>query len=62
MRDLVVALGLVAVIEGLLYAASPALVRRAYKQMMGLSDPVLRTAGVVAMAVGVAVVWIVRHH
>lgn len=62
MRDLVVALGLVAVIEGVLYAAFPALVRRAYKQMMALPDPTLRVAGVVAMAVGVAVVWIVRHH
>lgn len=60
MSDLVTALGLVLVIEGLIWAAFPrggvALLRLAAES----SEGSLRTSGAIAMAVGVAVVWLVR--
>jgi len=58
--DLVVAIGLVFVIEGLLYAAFPRTMRRMIEQMGDLPDQSLRTAGLVAIILGVAIVWFVR--
>lgn len=60
MNDFLVAIGLMAVIEGLLYAAAPSLMRKGLRQLLDASDFWLRTGGVTAMAVGVAVVWAVR--
>ena len=54
------ALGLVLVIEGLLYALVPAQLRAMMLAMQKLSDDQLRIGGVAAMAVGVVVVWLVR--
>ena len=58
--ELLMALGLVFVIEGLLYALVPAKLRTMMGAMQGLSDDQLRIGGLVAMAFGVAVVWLVR--
>lgn len=60
MNDFLVAVGLMVVLEGLLYAAAPSLMRKGLRQMLEASDFWLRTGGVAAMAVGVAVVWAVR--
>ena len=60
MNDVLVAVGLMAVLEGLLYAAAPSLMRKGLRQLLDASDFWLRTGGVAAMAVGVAVVWAVR--
>lgn len=60
MNDFLVAIGLMAVLEGLLYAAAPSLMRRGIRQMLEASDSWLRTGGIAAMAVGVAIVWAVR--
>ena len=58
--DLLMALGLVLVIEGLLYALVPAKLRAMMATMQKLSDDQMRIGGVMAMALGVAVVWLVR--
>lgn len=58
--DLLMALGLVLVIEGLLYALVPAKLRAMMASMQKLSDDQMRIGGVMAMALGVAVVWLVR--
>ncbi len=60
MNDFLVAVGLMAVLEGLLYAAAPSLMRKGLRQLIEASDFWLRTGGVAVMAVGVAVVWVVR--
>lgn len=60
MNDFLVAIGLMAVLEGLLYAAAPSLMRKGIRQMLEASDSWLRTGGIAAMAVGVAIVWAVR--
>jgi uncharacterized protein YjeT (DUF2065 family) len=58
--DLLTALGLVLVIEGLLYALVPGHLKAMMLALQKLSDDQLRIAGVAAMSLGVAVVWIVR--
>ena len=54
------ALGLVFVIEGLLYALVPGQLRRMLAAMERLSDDQLRLGGIAAIAVGVLVVFVVR--
>jgi uncharacterized protein YjeT (DUF2065 family) len=60
MTELVAALGLVLVIEGLGYALAP----RRFKAMMARAAEIpeerLRVGGIVAVAVGVMVVWVGR--
>ncbi len=58
--DLLTALGLVLVIEGLLYALVPAKLKAMMQAVQKLSDDQLRMGGVAAMATGVAAVWLVR--
>lgn len=60
MSDLAVALGLVLVIEGVLWAAAPELAVRLLNAAAESSPHALRTAGLTAVAVGVFVVWLVR--
>ena len=57
---LLTALGLVFVIEGLLYALAPSRLRAMMQMMQQLSDDQLRMGGVAAMSAGVAIVWLVR--
>ena len=60
MSDLVVALGLVLVIEGLLWSLFPGLGRKLLETSAGTPESSLRMAGAVAVALGVAVVWLIR--
>ena len=60
MSDLIVAIGLVFVIEGLLYAAFPGSMRRMVQDITKLPDSSLRTVGIAALVVGVIIVWAVR--
>lgn len=58
--DLGTAIGLMLVIEGLLYALFPDTMRRALAQMLIMPTQQIRIAALVSVAVGVAVVWFVR--
>ena len=60
MSDLIVAIGLVLVIEGLLYAAFPNAMRKMVEDMTKLPDSNLRSVGLCALVIGVAIVWFVR--
>lgn len=60
MSDLLVALGLVLVIEGVLYGGLPQLAKRLAADVLSMPEQVLRVAGLVAIAAGVAIVWLVR--
>ena len=60
MADLIVALGLVFVIEGLLFAVNPAAAKNAMAHVMETADGPLRLIGIVAAVVGVVLVWLVR--
>jgi uncharacterized protein YjeT (DUF2065 family) len=60
MPEIVMALGLVLVIEGLLYALVPGQLKAMMLSFQKLSDDQLRIGGVAAMALGVVIVWLVR--
>jgi uncharacterized protein len=60
MSDLIVAIGLVLVIEGLLWSLWPGLGRKLLEATARTPESSLRMAGAVAVALGVAVVWLVR--
>ena len=60
MIDFLAALGLVLVIEGLLFAAFPDAARRAVAAIANTPDQTLRTIGIISAFIGLAVVWLVR--
>ena len=61
MLDLFVALALVLVIEGLLYAAFPRQMRSIVERMTLFTDTALRQSGIFTAAVGVAFIWIIKE-
>ncbi|MBX9462008.1 MAG: DUF2065 family protein [Aquamicrobium sp.] len=60
MSDLIVALGLVLVIEGVLYGGLPQLAKRLAAEVLTMPEQALRIGGLVAVAIGVLIVWFVR--
>ncbi|MCX8571345.1 MULTISPECIES: DUF2065 domain-containing protein [Hyphomicrobiales] len=60
MQDLIVAIGLVLVIEGVVYGGFPAQMKRLAAQMADIPDNALRLFGLVAIAIGVGIVWLIR--
>lgn len=60
MADLLTAVGLILVIEGSLYALFPEGMKRVMAQVLAMPSGSLRTVGVVAVALGAALVWWVR--
>ena len=60
MIDFVVGVGLVLVIEGLLWALAPGLGRRLLEIAATTPEQQLRTGGAAAVAFGVLLVWLVR--
>ncbi|MEZ5841133.1 MAG: DUF2065 domain-containing protein [Hyphomicrobiales bacterium] len=60
MTDFIAAVGLVFVIEGLLYAVMPGRLKRMIAAMLDTPDNTLRYAGLMAAALGVVIVWLVR--
>ena len=61
MSDFLAAIGLVFAIEGILFAAFPLGTKRAMAAALDIPDGRLRIVGLVSAAVGVAIVWLVRH-
>ena len=60
LHAIVQALGLVFVIEGLIYAVAPGGMRRMMAELPKLNDDQIRLAGVAALAFGVGVVWLLK--
>lgn len=60
MQDLLTALALVLVIEGLLYGAAPSTMQRMARQAGELPPSTLRAFGLGAAVVGVGLVWLIR--
>jgi len=60
MYDLMVGIGLVLVIEGLLWALAPRLGARLLETLATVPESSVRTAGAVSVAVGVFIVWLAR--
>jgi hypothetical protein len=60
MRDFLVALGLVFVMEGIVFAAFPHAAKRAVANVLETPDAVLRVIGLASALVGVVLVWLIR--
>jgi uncharacterized protein YjeT (DUF2065 family) len=60
MSDFLTAIGLVLVLEGLLYAVVPSFIKRMAIDVTQMPEQTLRTVGTVVLCVGVGVVWIIR--
>ena len=60
MSNLVVALGLVLVVEGALWALAPGLGRKFLEATAGMPESTLRMVGAGAAAAGVLLIWAAR--
>jgi len=60
MSDLIVAIGLVLVIEGVAYAAFPQAIRRMLKMVEETPDRTMRAGGLSIACLGLVIVWLVR--
>jgi uncharacterized protein YjeT (DUF2065 family) len=60
MSDFLVALGLVFVVEGLLFAAFPVAAKRAMASALETPDGTLRVIGIFSAAIGTAAIWLIR--
>ena len=60
MSDFLAAIGLVLVIEGLVYGGFPQLAKKLGAEVQTMPENVLRIGGLVAIAAGVGIVWLVR--
>ncbi len=61
MRDLLTALALVLVIEGVLYSLFPEAMKRMVVQLVALPPGALRVSGLIAACLGVAAIWLIRQ-
>jgi uncharacterized protein YjeT (DUF2065 family) len=60
MSDFLAALGLVFVIEGLVFAAFPTNAKRAMASVLATPETTLRVIGIGSAMVGLVLVWLVR--
>jgi uncharacterized protein YjeT (DUF2065 family) len=61
MEDFLAAIGLVLVLEGVLYALFPEGMKRMMVSALEMPPSILRGGGLVAAFIGFVVVWLVRH-
>lgn len=60
MSDFLAALGLVFVIEGLIFAAFPEAAKRAMTSVLETQDISLRMVGIGSAVIGLVMIWLVR--
>lgn len=60
MQDILTGIGLVLVIEGLVYALAPSLLVRMLEALRSLPDAWVRGIGLGAVTMGVLVLWVAR--
>ncbi|OIM91868.1 hypothetical protein BLN97_25155 [Bradyrhizobium elkanii] len=59
--DFLIGLGILFVLEGILFAASPAWMRRAMKSALATPDNILRIVGIGSAVAGLVLIWAVRR-
>ena len=59
--DFLIGVGILFVLEGLLFAAIPAWMRRAMKSALATPDNILRVVGLFSAIGGLVLIWIVRR-
>lgn len=61
-NDLLAALALILVIEGVMPFLSPATLRQTMQQLIQLPDRLLRMMGLISMVGGAVLLYLVRHY
>src|ERR1700709_1900295 len=59
--DFLIGVGILFVLEGLMFAASPAWMRRAMKSALATPDNILRLVGIGSAVAGLILIWAVRR-
>jgi uncharacterized protein YjeT (DUF2065 family) len=59
--DFLIGVGILFVLEGLLFAASPSWMRRAMKSAVMTPDNILRRVGIASAVAGLVLIWLVRR-
>ena len=60
--DLLVGVGILLVVEGLLFAALPNWMREAMKSAILTPDNILRVVGIGSAVFGLLLIWLIRRH
>jgi hypothetical protein len=60
MKLLMLLIGLVLILEGLPYVAAPEAMQEWLKKLSGISPDRLRSVGLIAMAVGILIIFVVQ--
>jgi uncharacterized protein len=59
--DFLIGLGILFVIEGLIFAAIPVWIKQAMKSALAMPDHILRAVGIGSAVVGLILIWLVRR-
>ena len=59
--DFLIGLGILFVLEGVVFAASPAFMRRAMKSALETPDNIMRAVGLASAVAGLILIWLVRR-
>jgi uncharacterized protein YjeT (DUF2065 family) len=59
--DFLIGIGILFVLEGILFLAIPGWMRRAMKSALATPDNILRLAGIGSAIAGLILIWIVRR-
>lgn len=60
MSDFLTGIAFFLIMEGLVYALAPSVLKRMAQMLPQIPESQLRTSGLVAVALGVAMVWLIR--
>jgi uncharacterized protein YjeT (DUF2065 family) len=58
--DFLIGVGMLLVIEGLIFAAAPGWMRKAMESVLHTPDTILRLSGIGTAIVGLIVIWLIR--
>jgi uncharacterized protein len=61
LADFLIGVGILFVIEGLMFAAIPVWLKRAMKSALTTPEPVLRAVGIGSAVAGLILIWVVRR-
>ena len=59
--DFLIGLGMVFVLEGILFVASPAWMRKAMQSALSSPDHIVRVVGICSAVAGLLLIWAVRR-
>ncbi|UTD28021.1 DUF2065 domain-containing protein [Bradyrhizobium sp. WD16] len=59
--DFLIGIGVLLVIEGLLFAAAPNWMRQAMRSALVTPDNIMRAAGIGSAVIGLILIWLIRR-